>query len=709
MVKNYRILFFIILQCITLSLFASGNKIDSLKSILSRTTSDTQKVNTLIHLGYEIGFNNPDSALMLDHQALSLARSGHWVKGIINAQYNAGLFNELKGNLKSAFAYEDSALVASSEFNNQEKLSSIYNELGNITSDQNDYSAGLDYYFKALALDSASNPKSIGKVCNNIGLDYEDMGIYLKAEEYLIKAQKAFETQHDESGISSIYSNLGNLYYIMGNNLKGLNSNMQALKMDSISNDPTKLIPDYQNIGLGYLYMHKHSMAMLYTYRALNLSKQIGELGNIQKATGNIGQTFIEAYVDDSLGDGLPYLSNGKRFYTAHAHLLDSALVYEKNCIAQAKNVNDRLSTILGIRGVGDIYEIKKEYPKAIACFKQAYDIADSLGLTQQKMELSAVLGHTLAKVGDYKASVQYLDNVIHLKDTLLGIEKSRQMAELEAHYENEKKQKQIEELAQKNEIQNLQIKQNSILIAGLIALVALIIGIGYLFVRQNRIKALHTKTELQQKLLRSQMNPHFIFNAMTSIQSYIYKEEPQKAADYLSSVFKLMRSILEGSKHEYVTLDKEISTLRYYLVLQQLCFQHKFDFEIIVDPEMDTENITIPPMIAQPFIENAIEHGISNKTNGKGLITIRLIKHAETFALEIEDNGIGRQKANELNKTRTDKHLSVATNITQERIALLNRNGKKNVSMNIIDLQNEKGEGTGTKVVFEFPLNELV
>jgi LytS/YehU family sensor histidine kinase len=218
----------------------------------------------------------------------------------------------------------------------------------------------------------------------------------------------------------------------------------------------------------------------------------------------------------------------------------------------------------------------------------------------------------------------------------------------------------------------------------------------------------LHTKIELQQKLLRSQMNPHFIFNAMTSIQNFIYKEEPQKAADYLSSVFKLMRSILEGSKHEYVSLEKEISTLRYYLILQQLCYQHKFDFVIDVDAEMDTENINVPPMIAQPFIENAIEHGISNKTDGKGMVTIRLKHQGEKFRLEIEDNGIGREKANEINKHRGDKHLSVATNITQERITLLNGNGSKKISMKIIDLRNGAGEATGTKVVFEFPLHEL-
>jgi tetratricopeptide (TPR) repeat protein len=707
MSKKKHILILLFFQSFSLPLVA-GYKIDSLKNVIAHSTSDTEKINTLIHLGYEVGFKNPDTALLVVRQALNLSRSGKWEKGIINAQYNIGLFYELKGDLKTAISYEDSALAASNEYNNNVKLSSIYNELGNITSDQDDYTTGLDYYFKALSIDSMLNPKSIGKMCNNIGLDYEDMGNYPKAEEYLIKAEKAFELQHDESGTASIYSNLGNLYYIEGNNLKGLKNNFLALKMDSTSGDPTKLIPDYQNIGLGYLYLHNHSMAMLYTYRALNLSRQIGELGNIQKAIGNIGQTFLVAYEDDTAGEGLEYVSNDKRFYTAHAKLLDSALVYEQNSIAEAKIVNDRLSVVMGIRGVGDIYEIKKDYAKAIACFKQAYGIADSLGLTQQKMELSLVLGHTLAKAGDYKASAQYLDNVIHLKDTLFSIAKSKQMAEMEARYENEKKQKEIEELAQKNEIQNLQIKQSGYLIFGLISLVLIIIGIGFLWLRQNRIKTLHTKIELQQKLLRSQMNPHFIFNAMTSIQNFIYKEEPQKAADYLSSVFKLMRSILEGSKHEYVSLEKEISTLRYYLILQQLCYQHKFDFVIDVDAEMDTENINVPPMIAQPFIENAIEHGISNKTDGKGMVTIRLKQQGEKFRLEIEDNGIGREKANEINKHRGDKHLSVATNITQERITLLNGNGSKKISMKIIDLRNGAGEATGTKVVFEFPLHEL-
>ena len=273
----------------------------------------------------------------------------------------------------------------------------------------------------------------------------------------------------------------------------------------------------------------------------------------------------------------------------------------------------------------------------------------------------------------------------------------------------DKKKQKEIEALAQKNEIQHLQIEQNRYFIVGLASLVLLITAFAFLFIRQNRVNALNAKIELEQKLLRSQMNPHFIFNAMTSVQNYIYKEEPQEAANYLSSVFKLMRSILESSKEEYILLEKEIQTLKHYLILQQLCFQNKFDFNIEVDPKLDIGNVLIPPMMAQPIIENAIEHGIVNRIGEKGLIIVRLIKQENGFLFEIEDNGVGREKAREISKTNSSKHLSVATNITAERINLLNKKAKGKITMQIIDLKNEKDESSGTKVIFSFPLNTLI
>jgi len=201
----------------------------------------------------------------------------------------------------------------------------------------------------------------------------------------------------------------------------------------------------------------------------------------------------------------------------------------------------------------------------------------------------------------------------------------------------------------------------------------------------------------LEQKLLRSQMNPHFIFNSLSSIQSFIFENNPVEAGSYLSRFAELIRSILYNSREEYITLEKEIQTLINYLDLQKLRYDNKFDYEIDLDPMLDKETISIPPMLAQPFIENAIEHGIKH-LNNPGIINISFTKLEETILLIVEDNGIGIRAAKKINNAKAKEHQSLATIITRERIEILNKGQKKKLYyMDIIESTDPDGnEGSG-------------
>jgi tetratricopeptide (TPR) repeat protein len=703
------LLAFIVCFCQLTTLFAQHHKADSIRIVLAHAQQDTEKVSALLGLAGEIENKNPDTAVLLSKQALILSRRSAWKMGIIRSLNSIGIYYDVKGEVNTAFAYEDSALAFSNQYKITTWLGSIFNILGNITSDENNYAVGLDYYFNALAIDSVSNKNAAAQVCNNIGIDFQEQGDYVKSEEFYLKALNVYENENNREGIATILCNLGNLYNLQNDYKKGLANLLKAQEIDSSMDNRENLIVDYANIGEGYLSLKNHAKSLEYTFKAIYLGEKIGALGNLHTSFSNIGQAFIDIYEDDSAAKGFIYIMNGNVLYVNHNALLDSALVYEQNSIARANIVHNELSITHAIRGIGQIFMLKKEYDKAVFYLQRAYDLSDSIGVLQEKMDNAQLLGHAFVRSGNYLMAIKYLDIANNLKDLIFSKEKNKQINELEAKYQNEKKEKEIEALAQKNEIQNLQIEQNRYFIFGLASLVLLVVAVAFLLMRQNRINAVHTKIELEQKLLRSQMNPHFIFNAMTSIQNYIYKEEPQEAANYLSSVFKLMRSILESSKEEYILLEKEILTLNHYLVLQQLCFQNKFDFNIEVDPKLDAGNILIPPMMAQPFIENAIEHGIINNEKEKGLIFVRMILKEDMFLLEIEDNGVGREKAREINRMNSSRHLSVATNITADRIALLNKNSKKKITMEIIDLKNERNEGTGTKVVFCFPVNKLV
>lgn len=210
---------------------------------------------------------------------------------------------------------------------------------------------------------------------------------------------------------------------------------------------------------------------------------------------------------------------------------------------------------------------------------------------------------------------------------------------------------------------------------------------------------------ELNQKLLRLQMNPHFIFNSLTAIQNFIYSHKGREAGEFLSSFARLIRLILDNSRHEFITLEKEIETLTLYMQLQSLRFNNSFDFHIIVDPEIIPEVTQVPPMLAQPFLENAIEHGIS-KVSRKGKIVLRYIQLQQSIQFEITDNGIGLTGGGSQEKQHQMQHESLSINICRERLELLHRRNRTRINFSISELFNGE-QVEGTKVVFDIPVHQ--
>ncbi len=208
----------------------------------------------------------------------------------------------------------------------------------------------------------------------------------------------------------------------------------------------------------------------------------------------------------------------------------------------------------------------------------------------------------------------------------------------------------------------------------------------------------------LEQKLLLSQMNPHFVFNSLTAIQSYIFRNDPYMAGKYLASFSKLVRLILENSRVEYITIAKEKETIERYLDLQLLRFDNKFEYTIEISQNIDLDHHYIPPMLAQPFIENAIEHGIIH-SDSKGHISIRFIIDDNCLFLEVEDNGVGLSQRSEHGVVKREKHQSLATRITRERLRNLRKIYGRSVRMQIVNLSTEASTGQGTLIRFTIPL----
>ena len=272
----------------------------------------------------------------------------------------------------------------------------------------------------------------------------------------------------------------------------------------------------------------------------------------------------------------------------------------------------------------------------------------------------------------------------------------SREERERLIETQEEKLQKELKE----KEILKLQSDRQLLGISIVIAIFFLSAVSVFFIIRQRNTLQEQRESEMSQTLLRSQMNPHFIFNALAVIQSYIYENTPEKTSKFLVNFSRLIRLILENSPKEFITIDIEKEILSKYLTTQKLRFEDRFNFVIDIDEELLFKRALIPPMITQPFIENSIEHGQLH-TIERGVIKIHMKEDAGMLTIEITDNGVGRTKAGKIKKNKT--HKSMAIDITRERIEIMNKKYKGKGSLTIEDL--DLKHKTGTRVIICLPI----
>lgn len=213
---------------------------------------------------------------------------------------------------------------------------------------------------------------------------------------------------------------------------------------------------------------------------------------------------------------------------------------------------------------------------------------------------------------------------------------------------------------------------------------------------------------ETEMKALRAQMNPHFVFNSLNSIQKYILKNEHFEASQYLTKFSRLMRLILDHSNQNNIALSSEIDLLKLYVEMEALRFDHKFDYDISADNDIHTETMSIPSMLIQPYVENAIWHGLLHKEE-RGKLNISFSKDSDgNLEVSVDDDGVGRQKAAELKSKQVLKKKSYGMQITEDRMAIINRIEKINARCRVIDKMDADGKPLGTKVLLTIPLKPI-
>ncbi len=316
----------------------------------------------------------------------------------------------------------------------------------------------------------------------------------------------------------------------------------------------------------------------------------------------------------------------------------------------------------------GRLYVELEDYSRAMEHFMQAFQYAHNIEDFKQLSNVCKEIASLYAEVEDFKNAYEY--QVVHsrMEEQYLEQLEKRKQIELEIKYEAEKKRQETELL---------------------------------------RLQA----TKLQLKALRAQMNPHFMYNALNSIQNYITSNEITFAAKYLAKFANLMRQSLDYSDLEIISLEKEIKFLEDYLYInEKLRFEGQLKYEIIVDDDIEEDILGVPTMIVQPYVENAIEHGLRTKKDGVVKVTFSLLDDDNILCV-VEDNGIGREKARQIRQQDPNyqNHRSRGTNITEKRLQILHHSKSQNVFVKTIDLTNARTkEPRGTRVEIQIPIVDI-
>ncbi len=516
--------------------------------------------------------------------------------------------------------------------------------LGTVYRQEGDDKEALKYYLQCLEI-GRKIKYNLSPLYINIAIVYEDLKLYNKSLEYDLKVLKLNREKIDTTSTENkrilivIYNNLGTDYYNLKDYQRSLKYYFAGIKKARVENNKEALAVTYGNIGTNYFNLKLYDKALDAHKQSLQIAEEINSVSDIAEARLNIG-----------------ILHNAIENYAIALNYLEKTLVT--------------------VYSSGDKLQILAIYKNIINSY------------------------HGLK---DFKNKSIYLSKYMALNDSIFTEEKTAQLSHIRTKFETEEKEKENTILSDKNKIQFLQLKNKNYLMLSLGLLFLITVIVSMLLFRQNKLRSEQKAIQLEQKLLRSQMNPHFIFNSLATIESFIYENQPKEAGRYLSDFARLMRLILENSTVEYISLAKEIKTLEYYLVLQKLRLDDNLKFTIHVDENLDSELVMVPPMLTQPFIENAIEHGFrGSQQTGNILVSFKQLN--EQLLVEVDDNGVGINKAMQTEE-KNKKHKSMAMQITKERLSVLNRSKKQKLTFSISDISDSDKQTTGTKVVFSIPL----
>ncbi|MBS1661534.1 MAG: histidine kinase, partial [Bacteroidetes bacterium] len=403
-----------------------------------------------------------------------------------------------------------------------------------------------------------------------------------------------------------------------------------------------------------------------------------------------------------------------------------TALPYFIKSLSYQRQLSDRNQIMRCLLDLARTYAGLGQDADAFRYGKEVLAVAVETNARQVIRDGCQLLASLYDKKGKTDSAYVYYRRYISIKDSVLNDQVKGKLASygFEQKIKWLKQEKQLSDVCLREEMLT-----KNILLGGIVVLALF----GFIYVwnirlkRKNeahlrkraeneleiqRLEGERAKASLQQRAkeleiqaLRSQMNPHFIFNCLNAINRFILSHETEAASDYLTKFSRLMRMIMNHSRHSLISLADEVEILGLYLGMERLRFKNAFDYEIKIDEDIDSDDVRIPPLLLQPFVENAIWHGLMHKEE-RGFLSIRMHTEGDTLICTIRDNGIGRKRAALLKSKSAEKHKSMGLQITAERMALLTGTGEPGHFFRIEDLYDEDGAAAGTKVVLTIKVN---
>lgn len=536
-----------------------------------------------------------------------------------------------------------------------------------------------------------------------------------KTDSALLYYKKALEILPPEINKkleADIRMGIGSGYYYLSHLDKAVEMFISAASTYEELGEVKRSAPAYSNIGMILNANNQDEKAQIYFHKALQLADQYNLMGTKLPVLVNLGTLFLKNEENDS---AIYYANrcyetskkNSMSYGMARALIILSEAYSNKGMFERGLSSSKEGAILFKEMGNQKLLR-SMQYKEAIALkglhkYKQALKIALQVLRKVEKDEslkefLYLFIHDTYLELGDIDNALKYYKLYVEeYKKTELKHHQNT-VLELETKYETEKKSIEIQALTDKAKIQELKITQQRWLIGGAVFSFGAIILLVVLYNNQNTLKKQNEMLSLEQRFLRFQMNPHFIFNALGAIQKFVLERNPIEGASFIAKFSSLIRQVLEHSREEYITIAQEVDSITNYLDLQKLRFENKFDYLIEMDDNLDQDETYIPPMFAQPFIENALEHGIST-LDKKGKITVTFAKSLEAVRLTIIDNGIGLDSL----ATQAKEHISLATTITNERINKIG-NLVNNVNLTIKNIHDDKGNISGVKVSLLLP-----